>query len=342
MKILVAGSAGFIGFHLVKRLLAEGNEVVGIDNLNTYYDVLLKYGRLSELGVGKEAACEGYAAASEAGLPVFRFYRIDLEDRALLEKLFSRERFDWVCNLAAQAGVRYSLENPQSYIDANIQGFFNLLECCRRYRVARFIFASSSSVYGKNSRVPYRETHRTDAPASLYAATKKCGELLAASYAELYGFSVTGLRFFTVYGPWGRPDMAPFLFTRAILEGKPIRVFNRGEMYRDFTYIDDIVEGIYRILFGVRSGAGGRKGFRIYNIGNAAPVKLSHFITVIEQLTGKPACCRYEPMQPGDVPTTWADVSRLKREFGYAPATPLETGMAAFIHWYDRFYNRKR
>lgn len=337
MKILVTGSAGFIGFHLVRRLLAAGNEVVGVDNLNPYYDVGLKYGRLSELGVRKEAA-EAYGRAADTGC-AFRFYRLDIEDRPALERLFAGERFDWVCHLAAQAGVRYSLENPQSYISANIQGFFNLLECCRRCGVSRFLFASSSSVYGKNTRIPYREDDRTDAPVSLYAATKKCGELLAYSYAELYGFSVTGLRFFTVYGPWGRPDMAPFLFTRALLEGKPIRVFNRGEMYRDFTYIDDIVEGICRVMQVLpASRPETETPFRIYNMGHAAPVKLSDFIALLERLTGKKACCDYASMQPGDVQATWADVSRLKRDCGYAPATPLETGLTEFIQWYNRFY----
>lgn len=336
MKILVTGSAGFIGFHLVKKLLSSGNEVVGIDNLDSYYDITLKYARLTKLGVKKEELEEGYTPSTQS--KPFKFFRVDIEDKEGLDRLFSNEHFDVICNLAAQAGVRYSLENPQQYISTNIQGFFNILECCRQYHISRFVFASSSSVYGKNTHVPYKEEDKTDSPVSLYAATKKSGELLAYSYSELYGIHAIGLRFFTVYGPWGRPDMAPFLFTRAILEEKPIKVFNHGDMYRDFTYIDDIVRGICQVLFLSFTRGKNDSLFHIYNIGNATPVKLSEFITVIEKITGKKALCQYESMQPGDVKVTWADVTRLKKDFDYMPDTPLESGLKAFIDWYKLFY----
>lgn len=334
MNILVTGCAGFIGFHLVRHLLSSGSQVVGIDNLDPYYDITLKYARLCELGIKKENMVMGYKE-----LPVdlpFRFYCLNIEDKEELDQLFIHEHFDVVCNLAAQAGVRYSLENPQQYISTNIQGFFNILENCRQYQVSRLIFASSSSVYGKNNKVPYREEDKTETPVSLYAATKKSGELLAHSYAELYGIQITGLRFFTVYGPWGRPDMAPFLFTQAILEEKTIKVFNHGNMYRDFTYIDDIVKGICHVLFSVSPK---KEFFKVYNIGNATPVKLSEFIHVIEKITGKEAHCLYEPMQPGDIKITWADVSHLKEDFNYKPDVRLEVGLRAFIEWYKSFYH---
>ena len=329
MKILLTGSAGFIGLHLSERLLSEGHEVVGIDNLNDYYDTALKYARLERLGIGGDLAPQSRLHER------FRFYRIDVEDAERLDRLFGDEGFDAVCHLAAQAGVRYSIENPGQYVSTNLVGFFNLLESCRRHPVGHLVFASSSSVYGKNTKVPYSEDDKTDAPVSLYAATKKSNELLAHSYSELYGIRATGLRFFTVYGPWGRPDMAPFLFTGAVLEDRPIRVFNGGDMLRDFTYIDDIAEGTARVL---TAPAPDETRFRIYNIGNARPVKLADFIAAIERLTGKTARKEYLPMQPGDVKTTWADVSRLQRDYGYAPSTPLEQGLEAFVGWYREFY----
>lgn len=338
MKILVTGSAGFIGFHLIKRLLSEGNEVVGIDNLDSYYDVTLKLDRLKELGVEEKDISPCYTYRPE---PVpFKFYRLSIEDKEELDRLFIHEHFDLVCHLAAQAGVRYSLENPQQYISTNIQGFFNILECCRQHQVLRLVFASSSSIYGKNTRVPYSEDDKTDTPVSLYAATKKSGELLAHCYSELFGIRAIGLRFFTVYGPWGRPDMAPFLFTRNILEGKPITVFNRGDMYRDFTYVGDIAEGVCQVVSHFpEKKPGDERLFRIYNIGNSTPVKLADFISAIEKLTHRKAICRYQPMQPGDVQGTWADVSHLKADFHYAPATPLEAGLRAFVEWYKKYYH---
>ncbi len=337
MKILMTGCAGFIGFHLTKRLLHAGHEIVGIDNLNDYYDTALKQARLNALtetdGRMEDAASE---TPIEGG---FRFVRLDVCDREKLEALFAAERFDAVCHLAAQAGVRYSIDHPEQYVSTNLVGFFHLLECCRRYPVKHLVFASSSSVYGKNARVPYREDDKTDAPVSLYAATKKSTELMAHSYAELYGIRATGLRFFTVYGPWGRPDMAPFLFTRAILEGTPIRVFNGGDLARDFTYIDDIAEGTARVL--TAEPAGGMAAaplFRIYNIGNSEPVRLEEFIAAIERIAGRKAERISLPMQPGDVRITWADVTRLRNDYGYAPCTPLETGLARFVDWYRNFY----
>lgn len=336
MKILVTGSAGFIGFHLVKKLLSAGNEVVGFDNLDSYYDVALKFARLRELGVHEEELSQCHIHEPEHAS--FRFFRLSIEDKEGLDRLFSEEHFDMICNLAAQAGVRYSLENPQQYISTNIQGFFNILECCRRYEVTRLVFASSSSIYGKNTQVPYSEDDKTDSPVSLYAATKKSGELLAHCYSELFGIRAIGLRFFTVYGPWGRPDMAPFLFTRAILEGEPIKVYNRGDMFRDFTYVDDIVGGVCQVVSHFPEKKEGERLFRIYNIGNSTPVKLADFIAVLEELTHKKAICHYEPMQPGDVKGTWADVTHLKEDFDYAPATPLEVGLKAFVDWYKEYY----
>lgn len=329
MKILVTGSAGFIGLHLTERLLAEGHEVVGIDNLNDYYDTALKHARLERLGIGSDLAPQSRLYEK------FRFRRLDVEDGEGLDRLFGAEGFDAVCHLAAQAGVRYSIENPGQYVSTNLAGFFNILECCRHHPVGHLVFASSSSVYGKNAKVPYSEEDKTDAPVSLYAATKKSNELMAHSYSELYGIRATGLRFFTVYGPWGRPDMAPFLFTSAVLEGRPIRVFNGGDMQRDFTYIDDIAEGTARVL---TAPAPEGPRFRVYNIGNASPVKLGDFIALVEKFTGRTARREYLPMQPGDVKTTWADVSRLQRDYGYAPSTPLEKGLAAFVAWYKEFY----
>jgi UDP-glucuronate 4-epimerase len=333
MKLFVTGAAGFIGFHTALRFLQRGDEVVGIDNLNTYYDVSLKEARLSRLT--PEAA--------------FRFVRMDLADRDGMAALFERERPDRVVHLAAQAGVRYSLTNPFAYIDSNLAGFTTILEGCRRTGVQHLVYASSSSVYGANTRMPFSVHHNVDHPVSLYAATKKANELLAHSYSHLYRLPVTGLRFFTVYGPWGRPDMALFLFTRAILAGQPIDVFNHGEMERDFTYIDDIVEGVVRVTDRVPepnaawSGddpdpASSNAPYRLYNIGNNRPEKLLRLIEVLEGWLGRPAVKRMLPMQPGDVRATAADVDDLARDVGFSPSTPIEDGVRRFVDWYREYY----
>jgi len=332
-KILVTGAAGFIGFHLSRRLLARGDEVIGLDNLNDYYDVRLKHDRLKQL----------------EGQPGFRFVKASLEDREAMARLFSEERFDKVVNLAAQAGVRYSLENPHAYIDSNIVGFMNILEGCRHNSVQHLVYASSSSVYGANTRMPFSVHHNVDHPVSLYAATKKANELMAHTYASLYSIPTTGLRFFTVYGPWGRPDMALFLFTKAILEGKPIDVFNHGKMQRDFTYIDDIVEGVVRVTDHVPTADSSWRGdqpdpgtsytpYRIYNIGNNSPVELMRFIEVLEGCLGKKAEKNLLPIQPGDVPATYADVDDLMRDVGFKPATTIEEGIRRFVEWYRGYY----
>jgi UDP-glucuronate 4-epimerase len=333
MKILVTGAAGFIGFHLTQRLLERGDEVVGLDNLNDYYDVGLKEARLRLL--------ESH--------PGFRFIRAALEDRQTIEKLFSDERFDMVANLAAQAGVRYSLQNPHAYIDSNIVGFMNVLEGCRHNAVKHLVYASSSSVYGANTTVPFSVHHAVDHPVSLYAATKKSNELMAHTYAHLFGLPTTGLRFFTVYGPWGRPDMAYFSFTRAILEGRPIDVFNHGRMQRDFTYIDDIVEGVVRVLghppqpdpawdAASPDPAASNAPYRLYNIGNNQPVELGHFIETLEECLGKTAHKNMLPMQAGEVPVTCADVNDLMHDVGFKPSTPIEEGLRRFVEWYRGFY----
>ncbi|MDB4916596.1 MAG: capsular biosynthesis protein CpsI [Gemmatimonadetes bacterium] len=333
MRILVTGAAGFIGFHTAAHLLERGDEVVGIDNLNDYYDVSLKEARLDEL-------------RHRNG---FRFIRLDLADRAGMADVFRREQFQRVVHLAAQAGVRYSLENPFAYLDSNLAGFMTVLEGCRHTEVEHLVYASSSSVYGANTTMPFSVHDNVDHPISLYAATKKANELLAHSYSHLYRIPTTGLRFFTVYGPWGRPDMAAFLFTRAIFEGRPINVFNNGAMQRDFTYIDDIVEGVLRTLDRVAepdpdwSGdiaapATSSAPYRIYNIGNNAPEQLDHFITVLEQCIGKKAVRNNLAMQPGDVLATAADVSDLSRDVGFAPNTSIEVGLRRFVDWYREYY----
>jgi UDP-glucuronate 4-epimerase len=333
MKILVTGAAGFIGFHLAQRLLQRGDEVVGLDNLNDYYDVSLKEARLRRL----EAQ------------PGFRFVRAGLEDRPTIERLFADERFEMVVNLAAQAGVRYSLQNPHAYIDSNIVGFMNVLEGCRHNAVKHLVYASSSSVYGANSTVPFSVHHTVDHPVSLYAATKKSNELMAHTYAHLFGLPTTGLRFFTVYGPWGRPDMAYFSFTRAILEGRPIDVFNHGRMQRDFTYIDDIIEGVVRTLDHIPrpdpawdaacpDTAASSAPYRLYNIGNNQPVELGHFIEVLEECLGKKAAKNMLPIQAGEVPVTCADVDDLMREVGFRPSIPIQEGLRRFVAWYRGFY----
>ena len=332
-NVLVTGAAGFIGFHLSQRLLKDGYRVIGMDNLNPYYDVNLKNARLGLLTPHKN----------------FSFYRIDLADKNSLEDLFQKESFDVVVNLAAQAGVRYSLTHPNAYVESNLTGFINLLECCRHNSIQHLVFASSSSVYGANTRMPFSVHHNVDHPVSLYAATKKANELMAHSYSHLFKLPATGLRFFTVYGPWGRPDMALFLFTRAILEGSPIQVFNHGNMQRDFTYIDDIVEGVVRTMArlpepdpdwsGDRPDPGSANApYRIYNIGNNNPVRLTDFIIAIETALGKKAEKKLLDMQPGDVPATYADIDDLTRAVGFKPETSLETGIDAFVAWYRAYY----
>lgn len=319
-SILVTGAAGFIGANLVLRLL-ESREpvcVVGLDNLNDYYDPALKEARLSLI--------------AEHAKGNFQLVRGDITDAASLEHLFAEHHFDTVVNLAAQVGVRYSLENPHAYVQSNVVGFLNVLEACRKYEVKHLVFASSSSVYGINAKVPYAESDPTDQPVSPYAATKKCDELLAHVYSQTYGLHVTGLRFFTVYGPWGRPDMAPMLFAKSICAGEPINVFNGGEMLRDFTYIDDIVEGIVRVM-GKTPAA-----YAIYNIGGSNPVKLTEFIAALEDALGLKAVQRSLPMQPGDVPTTYADASALERDFGFTPRIPLREGLRKFAEWYKAYY----
>jgi UDP-glucuronate 4-epimerase len=332
-EVLVTGAAGFIGFHLSKRLLADGFRVVGLDNLNDYYSVELKLGRLRQL--------EGVAG--------FRFVKMELADREQVARLFAEERFDKVAHLAAQAGVRHSLVNPYAYIDSNIHGFMNVLEGCRHNAVKHLVYASSSSVYGANTAMPFSVHHNVDHPVSLYAATKKSGELMAHSYASLYGIPTTGLRFFTVYGPWGRPDMALFLFTKAILDDCPIKVFNHGKMMRDFTYVDDIVEGVARVLECAPVGNPTWRGdlpdpgtsyapYKLYNIGNNAPVELLRFIEVLEEALGKKAKKQFLPIQPGDVPATYADVDDLMAEVGFKPATSIEDGIKRFVAWYKEYY----
>jgi UDP-glucuronate 4-epimerase len=332
-SVLVTGAAGFIGYHLSERLLAEGCRVTGIDNLNDYYDVRLKEARLERLRKSD----------------TFLFRQADLSDRGALDRIFGETDFDVVVNLAAQAGVRYSLENPQAYVASNLTGFVNLLECCRYGSVKHLVFASSSSVYGANTRMPFSVHHNVDHPVSLYAATKKANELMAHTYSHLFDLACTGLRFFTVYGPWGRPDMALFLFTRAIIEGRPIQVFNNGRMERDFTYIDDIVEGVVRIMGRLPApdpdwdGAQPDPGtsyarYRIYNIGNNQPVTLMEFIETLEDILGKTAVKEFTCLQPGDVVATYADVDDLTRDVGFRPQTPLRTGMERFVNWFRSYY----
>lgn len=333
MKILVTGTAGFIGFYLVKALAGQGHEVVGLDNLNDYYDIRLKYARLSETGIDGAAIRYGERVVSSV-YPSYRFVRMDLTDREGVNRLFEQESFDIVCNLAAQAGVRYSIENPAAYVDSNLVGFFNILEACRIYRPRHLVYASSSSVYGMNEKVPYAETDQVDMPVSLYAATKKSNELMCHAYSKLYSLPTTGIRFFTVYGPWGRPDMAPMKFMHAILKGIPIQVYNKGHLFRDFTYIDDIVAGVVKILFAPSTAD---IPYNIYNIGNSSPVALTDFIATIEQVTGKEAVKELVGMQPGDVFETYADTSRLEKDFGYKPETDIHTGITRLYEWYKGF-----
>lgn len=338
MKILVTGTAGFIGFHLAEKLLERGDEVVGIDSINDYYDPKLKYARLAESGIGAEAEVFGQEVQSTkyAG---YRFVRMKLEDRESLQKLFVREKFDAVVNLAAQAGVRYSLENPYAYIESNIVGFLNLLECARHNPVNHFVYASSSSVYGGNTKTPFSEEDRVDNPVSLYAATKKSNELMAHVYSKLYGIPTTGLRFFTVYGPWGRPDMAPMLFTKAILAGLPIKVFNNGDLSRDFTYIDDIVEGVIRVADKAPEVSENHPvPAEVYNIGCGHPMQLMDFIHTLEEYLGRKAEMKMMPMQKGDVYTTYADTSRFEHDMHYKPKVKLKDGIQSFVEW-ELLYN---
>ncbi len=340
MKILVTGAAGFIGYHVSKKLIENGHEVVGLDNINDYYDVNLKFARLKELGIYRDAA-ENFNDITPSHLDSgrFQFIRLALEDRNALPSLFESQKFDAVCNLAAQAGVRYSLENPEAYIDSNVVGFLNILECCRNVNIKHLVYASSSSVYGLNEKIPFETSDSVDHPVSLYAATKKSNELMAHTYSHLYGFHTTGLRFFTVYGPWGRPDMAMFLFTKAILNGKPIKVFNRGNMERDFTYIDDITKGVVRILEKKPAQVSERPLYKVYNIGNNNSVKLLDFIEAIEQVLDIKAEKQLLPMQPGDVEKTWANVNDLIKDYDYQPTTPVRKGIESFIKWYKDYYS---
>ncbi|MEO9891016.1 NAD-dependent epimerase [Aurantibacter sp.] len=337
MKILVTGAAGFIGYHLCEALLRRNIEVIGLDNINDYYDVNLKYARLNELGIDRESAEKwNKKSISDIHGNKFTFVRLKLEDREELPNIFKNTNIVAVCNLAAQAGVRYSLENPESYIDSNIVGFLNLLECCRHNKVEHLVYASSSSVYGLNEKIPFSTEDSVDNPISIYAASKKSNELMAHTYSHLFGMATTGLRFFTVYGPWGRPDMALFLFTDAILNNRPIKVFNHGKMERDFTYVDDIVEGVVRIL---TKSTNDRDLYKVYNIGNNNCVKLNDFIEAIEEQVGKNAEKEMLPMQPGDVKRTWADVESLIRDYNYHPDTKIKNGVKEFVDWYKNYYN---
>lgn len=342
MKILVTGAAGFIGSKLMFELALRGDFVVGIDNINDYYDVRLKYGRLSQYGFGaSEIETWGKIAKSKLAETCW-FIRMDISDKAAVDALFKEYNFDKVVNLAAQAGVRYSITNPYAYLQSNLTGFLNILEACRHNTVKHLIFASSSSVYGLNEQVPYNEDDKVDTPVSLYAASKKSNELMAHSYSSLYGFAVTGLRYFTVYGPWGRPDMAPMLFADAISKGEPVKVFNNGDMIRDFTYIDDIVEGTIRVLDENIEAVSCKYGvpYKIYNIGCSNPIRLMDFIAEIEESLGKKAEKKFLPMQPGDVYQTNADTTRLERELNYKPRVSLHEGVKSFIEWYKEYFQR--
>ena len=336
-KILVTGAAGFIGFHVSKKLIDLGFEVYGIDNLNAYYDVRLKLDRLKELGIDTQSELFMRQQEVKSGSNEnFRFSQMDLVDEHRLDHLFLKEKFDAVINLAAQAGVRYSIENPKAYIQANVVGFMNILEACRSNQIKHLIYASSSSVYGNQQKVPFSEKDRVDHPISLYAATKKSNELMAHVYSHLYGLKTTGLRFFTVYGPWGRPDMAPFLFTKAILSETPIKVFNNGDLMRDFTYIEDIVKGIIEVLITDKI----QENYNIYNIGNNTPVKLLDFIQAVELACNKKAQLDFYPMQDGDVYQTFADIEDLKAVTGYIPKVKINEGIQEFVNWYKAYFKK--
>ncbi|MGV0978584.1 NAD-dependent epimerase/dehydratase family protein [Empedobacter falsenii] len=335
--VFITGVAGFIGYHLAEKLIEKNIKVVGIDNINDYYTVQLKYDRLKELGINQEFASNfGQKVLSSKYEEKMIFYRMNLEDKESLAQLFKEYSFDAVVNMAAQAGVRYSIENPDAYGQSNLVGFLNILECCRNYNVKKLLYASSSSIYGNSSDVPFSTNQNVDHPISLYAATKKANELMAHAYSHLYNFQTIGLRFFTVYGPWGRPDMAMFLFTDAILNHQPLKVFNHGDLSRDFTYIDDIIQGIDKILEDKNTN----EKYQLYNIGNSKPVQLMDFIKEVELSTGEKAILEMYPMQAGDVNQTWADVQELKDKFGYNPNYPVDKGVYNFVQWYRKYYNK--
>mgnify|MGYP000722132588 CR=1 FL=1 len=350
MKILITGTAGFIGYHLSKKLIERGDTVIGVDQINDYYDIQLKYSRLKDLGIEKNIVIEGKKITSSV-YDNHSFYKGNLEDKDFIDSVFKSEKPDAVCNLAAQAGVRYSLKNPKAYIDSNIVGFINILEACRHYGVENLSYASSSSVYGLNKSLPFSTKDNVDHPVSLYAASKKSNELMAHTYSHLFGIRTTGLRFFTVYGPFGRPDMALFLFAKAALENGTIDVFNHGKMVRDFTYVDDIVQGIISVIDNPAESSSdfdtnptpnvSSAPYRIYNIGNNNPVKLMDFITAIEKKIGKTVNKNFMEIQPGDVPQTYADVTDLERDFNYKPNTSIDFGISKFIDWYKDYYGEK-
>ena len=348
MKVLVTGSAGFIGYHLVKFLIIRGDEVVGIDNINDYYDVNLKYGRLEETGIDKNQI-EYNITLKSTKYPNYQFIKTDITDQDSLKAIFETYNFDAICNLAAQAGVRYSLTNPKAYVDTNIVGFLNILECCRKFHIKNLVYASSSSVYGLNEEMPFSANHNVNHPVSIYAASKKSNELMAHVYSHLFNIPTTGLRFFTVYGPWGRPDMALFLFTKGILENKPIEVYNRGHMKRDFTYIDDIIDGIIKVIDNPAKSDANWNGlkpdsstskvpYRVFNIGRGQSVNLLDFITEIEKNTGIVAQKNFLPLQSGDVIETWADIESMKKMLNYNPIISVPEGVKNFVNWYLRYY----
>lgn len=334
MKVLITGAAGFIGFHLSKKLIALGYKVTGLDNINDYYSERLKYDRLEQLGVEKDEAERWNKVCVSSQFDNFKFIRLNLEDREALPLLFDQIKFDYVINLAGQAGVRYSLENPMSYVDSNIVGFVNILECCRYHKIKHLVYASSSSVYGENDRIPFCESDQVDQPVSLYAATKKANELMAHSYSHLYKLPTSGLRFFTVYGPWGRPDMAPILFAKAMSNDCDIKVFNNGDMSRDFTYIDDIVKGI---IITLENPSKNMPAYQLLNIGNGSPISLLYFIECLEKSLKVKAKKNMMPMQAGDVSRTWADTHKLN-ELGYKSTTPVEIGVELFVKWFNLYY----
>ena len=336
MKILVTGAAGFIGYHLCLDLTKKGHIVIGVDNLNNYYEVSLKHARLQNLGIHDASSLQSGKSYPSYTNTLFTFFKADITDRNFMHELFETEQFDVVCNLAAQAGVRYSLQNPYEYINSNILGFTVVLECCRHHHVTKLVYASSSSVYGQNSEIPYKTNQNVNQPVSLYAASKASNELMAFTYSHLFGIQTIGLRFFTVYGPWGRPDMAIFLFTDAILKGNPIKVFNDGNLSRDFTYIDDIIEGVQRVV--LQDAAHNEELHQLYNIGNSEPVQLMDFISAIESKTGKIAEKQFLPMQPGDVYETWADITNLQKNYNYKPDTSVHAGISAYVDWFKSYY----
>lgn len=338
MRVLVTGAAGFIGFHTVKALLRRNYNVVGVDNINDYYDVNLKYARLAESGIAREEIVDEKLVQSETHA-AYRFQKLDVVKLESLEQLFQDEQFDWVIHLAAQAGVRYSLENPHAYVQSNVVGFMNILECCRHQSIKHLVYASSSSVYGMNAKIPFGEEDQVDYPVSLYAATKKSNELMAHTYSHLYQLPTTGLRFFTVYGPWGRPDMAPMLFANAIAKGEAIKVFNGGDMQRDFTYIDDIVEGVVRVAENIPREDEKQPYYRLFNIGNSKPIHLMGFIEELESVMGIKVKLDMLPMQAGDVKVTYANTQKLEEATGYKPGTDLDTGVHQFVEWYKNYQN---